>query len=146
MEAIQDLSRRLEISERVVQNITTKQNLSQEQVHTRSKDEEEIKNILFVSNDEPILSNQDDHPITNTNEDTPQSKDEDEIPCNEKKNDSDDPNEKELVKYIAEGDSIQGIGEQSLMSLVEEVSNTPKNEMSKPIEQSIVTENPPSLK
>ncbi|KAK8505502.1 hypothetical protein V6N12_075844 [Hibiscus sabdariffa] len=31
------------------------------------------------------------------------SKDEDEIPCDEKKNDSDDPNEKELVKYIAEG-------------------------------------------
>ncbi|KAK8635065.1 hypothetical protein V6N13_022943 [Hibiscus sabdariffa] len=108
MEAIQGLNRRLEIHERVVQKITTKQNVTQEQVHARWNDEEETENILFVSNDAPIFLTQDDHPTTNTYEGTPQSKDENEIPCNEKKNDSDDPNEKELVKHIVEGDSTQG--------------------------------------
>ncbi|KAK8508494.1 hypothetical protein V6N12_011479 [Hibiscus sabdariffa] len=105
MEAIQGLNRRLEIHGRVVQKITTKQNVTHEQVHARSNDEEETENILFVSNDAPIFSTQDDHPTTNAYEGTPQLKDENEIPCDEKKNDIDDPNEKELVKHIVGGDS-----------------------------------------
>ncbi|KAK8978936.1 hypothetical protein V6N11_030982 [Hibiscus sabdariffa] len=110
IDAIQGLNRRLKIHERIVQNITTKQNVTQ-QVHARSNDEEEIENILFVSNDEPIFMTQDDHLTTNTYEGIPRSKDENEIPCDVKKNDSNDPNEKELVKHIVVGDSTQARGD-----------------------------------
>ncbi|KAK8978912.1 hypothetical protein V6N11_030958 [Hibiscus sabdariffa] len=106
IDAIQGLNLRLKIHERIVQNITTKQNVTQ-QVHARSNDEEEIENILFVSNEEPIFTTQDDHLTTNTYEGIPRSKDENEIPCDVKKNDSNDPNEKELVKHIVVGDSTQ---------------------------------------